>query len=279
MPPRAFLALSLLALAAAPLCAQIRSAPEPFALALPVPGERSLRILSPTILEVTVITEKVPDSRLARLKTALGGGGPAAPELALGTLQVTVNGRPAKIAATGWKRRAAYAPLARRDLRVSTQLYLRLATPLDLSGPPPSVTVSDPSGALGDGSEKSPLTARADPLRVSPAIHVNQEGYVPGFPKKVMVGGFLGDLGELPVPADAGFTLLDARSGREVFRGPLTPRPDVGLNMAPLPYQQVFVADFGAFTTPGEYRLAVAGLGVSLPFLIDDGIAMGFART
>lgn len=272
------LSLFLLLLAAVPLCAQTRSAPDPQALALPAPGERTLRILSPTVLEITVITEKAPESRLARLKSALGGASPA-PELAVDKLRVAVNGRPAKVAATGWKRRAAYAPIGHRDLRVSTQLYLSLAAPLDLSGPPPTVVVSDPSGALGEGSEKSPLSARAEPLRPSPAIHVNQEGYVPAFPKKAMIGYCLGDLGELPPPGAAGFTLVDTRSGQEVFRGPLSPRPDIGLNMSPLPYQQVLVADFSAFTTPGEYRLAVAGLGASLPFLVHDGIAMAFART
>src|SRR5256885_7008636 len=33
------------------------------------------------------------------------------------------------------------------------------------------------------------------------AIHVNQQGYVPSFPKKAYVGYFLGTFGELDVPA------------------------------------------------------------------------------
>src|SRR4051812_21222186 len=115
MPPRTFLVFSLLLLAAAPLSAQTRSDPDAAALALPVPGERTLRILSPTVLEITAITEKAPDSRLTKIKNALGGG-PSAPELALNTLRVAVDGRPVKIAATGWKRRAAYAPIGRRNL-------------------------------------------------------------------------------------------------------------------------------------------------------------------
>ncbi len=39
------------------------------------------------------------------------------------------------------------------------------------------------------------------------------------------------------------------------------------------------MADFSDFNTPGQYRLQVAGMGASLPFLIDGGIAMSFART
>ena len=34
-----------------------------------------------------------------------------------------------------------------------------------------------------------------------------------------------------------------------------------------------------ASRTPGQYRLVVPGMGASLPFIINDGIAMAFART
>ncbi len=277
MPLRSALCLCLTLAAPIPLCAQTRAAGDDQALALPVPGERTLRILSPTWLEITVITGQEPASTLKKIQAALGAG-PVAPERGRQALEVTVDGRAAIVSATGWKRRAVYAPIARRDLRVATWLYLQLATPLDFSGEPKVITVLDPSGALGGGSDRAPLVARADPRRVSPVIHVNQEGYVPALPKRAMIGYYLGDRGEMPVAA-TGFTLIDARTGAEVFRGPLTPRPDVGQAFSPAPYQAVLVADFSAFATVGEYRLAVAGLGASLPFLVDDGIAMGFART
>jgi hypothetical protein len=64
-----------------------------------------------------------------------------------------------------------------------------------------------------------------------------------------------------------------------VFQGALTLRQDVGYETSPLPYQQVYVADFSSFTTPGEYQIQVEGMGASLPFLINDGIAMAWART
>jgi hypothetical protein len=47
--------------------------------------------------------------------------------------------------------------------------------------------------------------AACDPLRYSPAIHVNQEGYAPALPKKAMIGYYLGDMGELDIPASSGF--------------------------------------------------------------------------
>ena len=56
-------------------------------------------------------------------------------------------------------------------------------------------------------------------------------------------------------------------------------RADVGWQTSPAPYQKVYVADFSSLTTPGEYRLQVPGMGASMPFLIDDGIAMAWTRT
>src|SRR5207244_8318229 len=66
-----------------------------------------------------------------------------------------------------------------------------------------------------------------------------------------------------------------ADSGREVFSDRLRPRPDRGYP----DYRRVLEADFTALRTPGEYRVRVAGLGVSFPFFIDDGVAAAFART
>src|SRR5439155_19254565 len=54
---------------------------------------------------------------------------------------------------------------------------------------------------------------------------------------------------------------------------------DIGFSYTPTPYQKVYEADFSSFKQPGEYRLLVPGMGASLPFLIDEGIAMDFART
>ena len=123
------------------------------------------------------------------------------------------------------------------------------------------------------------VSTTTDRRRFSPAIHVNQEGYVPSLPKKAMIGYYLGDGGELDVPGSSGFALIDARTGVTVYRAGLIPRHDVGYRTTPAPYQHVFVADFTEFRTPGEYQLQVPGLGASAPFLLDDGIAMGFART
>src|SRR2546425_1082350 len=74
------------------------------------------------------------------------------------------------------------------------------------------------------------------------------------------------------------FQIVNANTGVKVFGGRLTPRPDVGYNYSPLPYQHVLEADFSGFTTPGEYKLAIPGLGTSYPFFINDGVAAAFTR-
>ena len=253
---RHLLALGLAALApAAPLFAQVRSDIDTHALEEPVVGATTLLILSPTILEVLQVTAEAKR-----------------PPLAPG-FRVTVDGRDAAIDAIGAKRRVVYAPLRHRDLRIATWYYIRLSVPF-VAGKG-TVTVTAP-GSEGDFPA---LTATAEPLRYSPALHVNQEGYASRLPKKAMVGYYLGDLGELDIPAAGGFSLVDARNGTRVFTGMLVQRSDVGYRTSPAPYQQVYEADFSAFSTPGEYRLVVPGLGASLPFLINDGIPMGFLRT
>jgi hypothetical protein len=241
------------------LRAQLRAEMDTRSLSLPAVGDSTLVILSPSLLELTQISTEKPDSAWPP---------PMPPAVA-----VSVGGRPLAVEAVGMKRRVLYAPLARRDLRVATEYYLRLSEPIALSGPAQSVEIRE----LGQG--RLLAAAPCDPRRTSPAIHVNQEGYAPSLPKKAMIGYYLGDMGEMEIPDSAGFTLIDARTGATVYRGSLTLRRDVGYRTSPLPYQKVLEADFSEFTTAGEYQLQVPGLGASLPFLVDDGIALGFART
>src|SRR4051812_3552174 len=108
------------------------------------------------------------------------GGGSGNPPPATPVFELTVEGQPAKIAGIGIKRRVVYAPLVRRDLRVATEFYLRLALPISLPPATPRVEVRVPSPA--DGKSPVTLATTFDPRRISPAIHVNQEGYVPSLP-------------------------------------------------------------------------------------------------
>ncbi|MBK8476952.1 MAG: glycoside hydrolase family 9 protein [Opitutaceae bacterium] len=236
-------------------------------------GDSQLYVLSPTLLELKLIDTQPPGSGpLASWNFVTPNGQLAAP--AVGKFSVQVDGRAVSVLSIGFKRRVLYAPLQPYDLRVENSLYLLLSSPISDNQ---LVEVTNPDTSLW--SSRTLFQTVSDPQRYSPAIHVNQEGYVPTLPKKAMIGYFLGDLGEMPIPSAAGFALVDARSGATVYRGTLSLRQDVGYTSTPLPYQKVLMADFSDFVTPGEYQLQVPGLGASLPFLIDDGIAMGFTRT
>ena len=116
----------------------------------------------------------------------------------------------------------------------------------------------------------------------SEAVHVNMIGYVPTAPKKYgYVYHWTGEKGGLDLSPYAGatFWLVNtsdnsvAYSGTIAFRkaadnvetGQPNDTPDDNFLGA-----EVYEADFSNFATPGEYRLAVEGIGSSFPFVIDD---------
>jgi len=236
---------------------------------MPPVGAHELRIISPTLLELTFVTTKVADAEATEWNFVAPNGKASLP--AGSEFSVSVDGKSDAVKSVGFKRRVLYAPLKERELRIGNYLYLLLATPVN---PGESVTVLNPDKRLWPG--ETHFSAKADAQRWSPAIHVNEVGYEPALPKKAMVGFYAGSLGELEI-AESSFNLVDAATGKQVFTGKLARRMDVGFPFDC--YRQVFEADFSSFKTPGEYRLQVAGLGASFPFFIDDGIAAAFART
>jgi hypothetical protein len=240
---------------------------------IPQPGDYTLHVLTPTLLELKTINTAPAGSTVpSTLNLVDGSFNFLAPSL--GLFAVTANGQPITVQAVGFKRRPLFAPLYKFDLRIDNNVYLQLATPISDNQ---VIKVTNPSGALWNSSMT--FTATVDPLRFNPAIHVNQEGYMPTYSKKAMIGYWAGTMGEVSLPASSGFKLVDANSGATAYTGTLTSRLDSGWNYSPTPYQKVYEADFTSFTTPGQYRLVVPGMGASLPFNITDGIAMAFART
>jgi Glycosyl hydrolase family 9/Cellulase N-terminal ig-like domain len=242
-------------------------------LKMPKPGDYALKVLTPTLLELKLINTKGPaPARVTQwdwVNNNLQFTAPPASAFA-----VTVNGQPVPVQSVGFKRRPLYAPLVGYDLRIENSLYLQLGAPVADNQ---TVVVKNVDSSLWNANQIFSTTI--DPLRYSPSIHVNQEGYLPNYSKKAMVGYYLGNLGEMNVPSSAGFKIVDTSSGSTVYQGSLTARPDVGYQYTPTPYQKVYEADFTSFNTPGQYRLVVPGLGASLPFAITEGIAMDFART
>lgn len=239
---------------------------------LPQVGDHGLRVLTPRLVELQRITTKAADPAPLSDWSFVGADGQfAAP--AAGEFSVLVNGQSVTAKPVGFRRRAAYAPLNARDLRIDNSLFLEL----DVAVPEgATVEVTNPSGQLWPADCR--FSAVVSARRFNPAIHVNQEGYAPSLPKQAQVGYYLGSAGELQIEATT-FELVEAVSGNVVFSGTLSPRRETGYVYSPQPYQHVLEADFSAFTTAGEYQLVVPGLGASLPFVINEGVAMGFLRT
>jgi hypothetical protein len=120
----------------------------------------------------------------------------------------------------------------------------------------------------------------------SEAIHINQAGYIPGAASKfAYLSHWMGDLGPLDLDAfeGAAFRIIDQVDGETVFSGTINKRLDIQTSVQPdLPSQpvnrkyfsmsDVWECDFSLFTVPGEYVLAVEGIGCSYPFEIRDDI-------
>lgn len=259
-------------------CFKVRSEPvvairDPSSLVLPDIGVHSMTVLSPLVLELTLVNTKgdnparVPSWEFVQNDYSLVLPDPL-------RLLVTADSKPIQIASIGFKRRPLYAPLKTRDLRVGNYLYVGLASPLTDGQ---VVKVENPTKDLWDADIQ--FTAVVDPLRRNPAIHANQVGYMPHHPKRAMVGYYLGSMGELVIPTARGFEILEARTGLSVYKGTMQRRVDRGYTYRPAPYQEVYEADFSDFQEEGQYRLLVPGMGTSLPFRIDQGTAAAFART
>jgi len=241
-------------------------------LAVPQVGDYSLHVITPTLLELKLITSKQPDPAQVNQWNFVDSNFQLTVPPA-SAFSVNADGQSVGVASVSFKRRPLYAPMSGYDLRIENSLYLTLSGPISDNQ---VIQVLNPDGTVFNTSMN--FVATVDPLRYSPAIHVNQEGYMPNYSKVAMVGYYGGSLGEVSIPASAGFKIVDANTGAQVYQGSLAQRPDVGYTYVPTPYQHVYTADFSAFNTPGQYRLVVPGLGGSLPFLIHDGVAMDFAR-
>lgn len=239
---------------------------------MPQVGEHGLRVLAPNLLELTLITtQKEQGAPVDRWDFV--GPNFAAKLPAAGAFRVQVDGAEVPVAEVGFKRRPLYAPNKVRDLRILSQIYLELRQPVREGA---TVKVLNPDGKLW-ATEKFETTA--DAQRFNPAIHVNQVGYGlgPEFPKRAMVGYYLGSMGEMKIAA-TNFAVIN-EAGEKVFEGRLKRRMDKGWSYSPAPYQNVFEAEFSELSVPGIYRVSVPGMGASLPFQIHEGTFAAFART
>src|SRR5882724_11365448 len=239
-------------------------------LYLPAVGSYQLRILTPNILELTLITTKKPDPARVEQWDFVDAKGQERLPLP-SDFTVSAGDKTIPVKAVGFKRRVLFAPLKYRDLRIGNYLYLQLGTPISDQQ---AVFVKNPNQRLW--STAIQFSAKSAPFRWNPALHVNQTGYLPNGPKQAMAGYYLGSLGEMDLSDQPAFKIIDTHSHQEVFQGQLTPRSDHGF-----PFdsdQRVMEANFSGLKTPGEYMLVIPACGGSYPFWINDGIPACFAR-
>jgi len=92
-------------------------------LLMPAVGSYQLRIITPSVLELTLITKKDPDPAKLDTWNFVGSrGGTALPSAA--EFNVLAGDEAIPVKAVGFKRRALYATVKHRDLRVANYLYL-----------------------------------------------------------------------------------------------------------------------------------------------------------
>ena len=164
-------------------------------------------------------------------------------------------------------------------------LYLRLPQALQRGK-----TYLINTGALASNGSQWPVTFDETQTR-SEAVHVNLLGYVPGAPQKyAYVYHWAGDLGSLDLSTYSGrsFRLINQRTGAThftgtlVFRKPAT-QPETG-QTGDSPNgnflgAEVYECNFSSFTQPGEYVVAVDGVGCSFPFRVGPDIYREAFRT
>src|SRR5258706_9070533 len=222
---------------------------------LPRPGAHQLRILTPNLLEVTLITTKQPDPAPPEQWNFVSTNGvvklPAPAEFV-----VTSGGTRIAVQKVGFKRRVLYAPLRQRDLRIANELYLLLNGSVVSNA---IAEVKNPSRRLWPAAVH--FAAKMDNLRWSPAVHVNQLGYLPTARKKALAGFYLGSLNELQLPgqeaAPPQFGIIDS-SGKMIFAGAMNLRRETGFPFRC--YENVWEADFSEGTATGEKRRVVSQL-------------------
>lgn len=157
-------------------------------------------------------------------------------------------------------------------------LYLHLPEPLEL-GKTYTISTGD---VAGNGSEWE-LNFSLEKNRTE-AVHVNLVGYDPRAPQKYgYVYHWAGSGGGVDFSNYSGnaFYLVDLYSHEKVFSGTLKFRKSKNnietLQPNDTPGQNflgadVYECDFSAFNTPGEYYLAVEGIGRSFSFKIERDI-------
>lgn len=203
-------------------------------------------------------------------------------------LQPTQIGRKSKGTDFGWlveKWENGRAVNTRPDNAKEHWIYLFLPKPM-LRGKTYTVKTG---GLAANGKE---WTLRFDETQTrSEAVHVNLLGYAPDAPQKfAYVFQWMGDKGSLDLKGYEGrrFSVFDQKSGESALRGKLAfrkPAANLDTNHKSDTPQGSFLAadvyecDLSALTRPGQYVVAVEGIGCSFPFRVDRDVYREAFRT
>ncbi|MBI2497578.1 MAG: glycoside hydrolase family 9 protein [Opitutae bacterium] len=171
----------------------------------------------------------------------------------------------------------ARAAAIRNDVTLQHELFLHLPDAL-VPGAEYTLTFH---GHPYPGGTLAPRTFTCDPATLrSPAVHVSQLGFHPNDPAKVaFLSTWMGSGGPLDYAVGTPFSILDDATGQPVFTGGITlqKKSDVteinsmaGAKNTSL--TNVYQMDFSGLTTPGTYRVSVAGIGCSYPFTLAAGV-------
>lgn len=170
---------------------------------------------------------------------------------------------------SGLKRRVVSAPIIKDDLRILESIYLEF--PYELQDDYHYTITLDKN--LTGSIETLTFTYKEN--RISTAIHVDPEGYLPTDKKVAYLGMQLGSLGEL-VTADLSFSVRELESNDTVYNGTGTIENSSGwrenfTNLDKL-YKNVVAFDFSSIEEEGEYVIETPTLGMSQPIVIANNI-------
>jgi endoglucanase len=143
-------------------------------------------------------------------------------------------------------------------------LMLKLSEPLV---PGEVYTLNFKEGMLSQSTAKfvyDPASLRSE------AVHVNQVGFRPDDPVKLVFLSFwMGDGGNLSYPDGINFHLLKNGSGEVAFSGQAK-LSKAATDEGNRTMADIHTLDFSGFNEPGTYRISVEGVGCSFPFEISE---------
>ena len=125
------------------------------------------------------------------------------------------------------------------------------------------------------GVVAAPVRMTFDPSStISPAVHVNQNGYGVDDPLKVgYLSAFVPAQGAIDHPEGLSFFVVEFASRSIAAEGRAERRPDDGaFGHGDLTGSTVDELDFSTLDRPGRYQLCVQTVGCSMPFTVDDEV-------